>query len=171
MLTNLAALGVGLITAVATPAAAHGWESDRPNAPQPNYGAAAPRYAPAPTRAPAPYAHRVEARDASALRRADYNRDGWVTFAEAQAYAQNAFSRADTDRNGVLTRRELRLAPDGVTRDARSPDRVTLADYDRSMRDDFRGFDRNRDGFLSGYELGTSVASPHTVSYSWHWQL
>jgi Ca2+-binding EF-hand superfamily protein len=121
--------------------------------------------------APAPYAHRVESRDAAALRRADYNRDGGVTFAEAHAYARNAFSRSDADHNGVLTRRELRVAPDGLTRDARSPDRVTLADYDRSVREDFRGLDRNRDGFLSGYELGTSAPSANTVSYSWHWQL
>jgi hypothetical protein len=170
MLTNLAALGVGLITAVTTPAAAHGWE-DRPNAPHPSYGAPAPMHAPAPPRAPAPSAYRVEARDAAALRPADYNRDGGVTFAEAHAYARNAFSRADTDRNGVLTRRELRNTPDGFTRDARSPARLTLADYDQSVRDDFRGLDRNRDGFLSSYELGTSVAAPHTVSYSWHWQL
>jgi EF hand len=171
MLTNLAALGVGLITAVATPAAAHGWDGNRPDAPHPSHGAPAPMYAPTRAHAPSPSAHRVGSRDAAALRRADYNRDGGVTFAEAHAYARSAFGRADTDHNGALTRRELRNAPVGLERDARSPDRITLADYDASVRADFRSLDRNRDGFLSGYELGTSVPSRQTVSYSWHWQL
>jgi len=42
---------------------------------------------------------------------------------------------------------------------------VTLAEYDSSVRFRFQGLDRNRDGFLSRYELGTTT-SPRAANYS-----
>jgi hypothetical protein len=106
------------------------------------------------------------------VRRADYNRDGTITFAEAHAYGRNEFARADHDRNGALTRRELNNRYDEIANGARRRDRVvTFGEYDRSLRNQFSQLDRNRDGLLSGYELGTSGARPHMVTFNWHWEL
>lgn len=200
MLTQIAALGIGLTTLVATSVAAAAPPCDpaHPTAGYPTYGAppvyapAPPVYGPVPTvyapapvpvyvpappvYAPAPRAQsprRVEATQV-VMRRADYNRDGGVTYAEAQAYGRYQFSRADYNRDGVLTRRELRNSNDDFTRvrDTRgSRDGVvTLAEYDASVYNEFYQLDNNRDGFLSRYELGLS-APTSGVTWSWNWSL
>jgi hypothetical protein len=189
MLTHLvAALGVGLITAVATPAAAQVAYapaypgsaypgSAYPGSTYPGYAVPAPTapgvptYAPLPRRAPtAP--RRAAADPVGALRWADYNRDGGVTFAEARAYGQARFRQEDLDRNGVLTRRELTSADDELARDGRRHDGVvTFAEYDTSLCNRFYGLDLDRNGFLSSYELGTNSPRSDGVSFSWHWQL
>jgi len=177
MLTQLAALGIGLITAVGTPAIA---QADcntpaKPSAHPSTYPGYYPGYngprQPAPTYAPAPTrGRRVEPPRSVVLRRADYNNDGGITFNEAQAYGRSEFGRADHDRNGVLTRYEIHRS-DELAGGARSRDGVvTFAEYDASMRRQFTALDRNRDGFLSRHELGRRP-TPNTVSYNWHWQL
>jgi hypothetical protein len=155
MLKTLAALGIGLITSVALPAAAHDDHA--------RHGAHAPGYhAPAPVRAQPGTGSRW------GLRRADYNRDGGVSIREAHRYARARFTQADHDRNGVLTGRELRYDGD-FSRGPRARDGVvTLAEYDTSVRNRFHGLDRNRDGFLSRYELGNTT-SPRAASYDSRW--
>ena len=178
MLTNLAALGIGLITAVGAPISAqancgpHVQGSNYPSygAPAPEY----PAYPPAPTYAPPAYGTPAS----TTLRWADYNRDGGVTRAEAHAYARTQFARYDGDRNGVLRGREARRANDEFAQAALGRDgQVTLSEYDASVMSRFYGLDANRDGYLSNYELGgrgpgAPVAAPgNTVTWSWHWQL
>ncbi|HTV17552.1 MAG TPA: hypothetical protein VMG12_02745 [Polyangiaceae bacterium] len=192
MLTQFAALGIGLTTLVTTSiaAAAPPCEPAYPTAGYPTYGAPVPVYAPAPpvyapapvpVYAPAPpvYAPRAQAprrveSTQVVMRRADYNRDGGVTWAEAQAYGRYQFARADYNRDGVLTRREQRDSNDDFIRvsDRRgSRDGVvTLAEYDNAVYNDFYQLDRNRDGFLSRYELGQSAPSTG-VTWSWNWSL
>jgi hypothetical protein len=181
MLNTLATLGVGLLTAIATPAAAAyndcGPSHPSSTYPYPSYGAPAPTYAPAPapTYAPAPVfmpgpTYSVPTVE---MRRADYNNDGAVTRAEAHAYARGQFSRTDVDRNGVLTRREVESYGDDIARSSRGRDWiVTRAEYEASVQNRFIDLDRNRDGFLSRHELGLSAAPPQNgVSVSWHWKL
>jgi hypothetical protein len=183
MLTQIAALGIGLITAIGTPAIAQADcnSPSKPSAHPTNYpgyttpgyttpGYGAPRY-PAPSFTPAPSrGRRIEPPRAVVLRRADYNNDGGITFHEAQAYGRSEFSRADHDRNGVLTRYEIHRS-DELASGARGRDGVvTFAEYDASMRRQFAALDRNRDGFLSRHELGRRP-TPNTASYSWHWKL
>ena len=202
MLTQMAAIGIGLITTVAAPVAlaapcdtahpagyptygapgygAPGYGAPGYGAPgYPTYGAPVPTYAPAPTYAPPPYAaprapRRIEAQQV-VMRRADYNRDGGVTYGEAQAYGRDQFARADRDRNGVLTRWELRDSPDDFTRVSHGRGGVvTLAEYDAAVYDQFYQLDYNRDGFLSRYELGLGAppAPPASrVTWSWNWSL
>ena len=184
MLTNLAALGIGLITAVATPAAAHAatladCAPTQPSAhtshrvPAPGYPAVATH---APPRASAPA--RVEAVYPASLRFADFDRDGGVTINEARSYARSQFSRADLDRNGVLRGRELRSTSGELAYGARGRDGVvSFAEYDRSVMGRFQALDIDRNGFLSRNELGTNrtrlPAAPraNAVTYSWHWEL
>jgi hypothetical protein len=180
MLTQMAALGIGLITTVAAPAAlASPCDGPHPTAGYPTYGVPVPTYSPAPPYAPPPYAaprsepRRVDAQQV-VMRRADYNRDGGVTYAEAHAYGRNQFARADRDRNGVLTRWELRDSRDDFTRVSHGRGGVvTLAEFDAAVYDQFYQLDYNRDGFLSRYELGFGAPPrPATgVTWSWNWSL
>jgi hypothetical protein len=172
MLTQLAALGIGLITTVASPivhAAQPGCDPAHPTAGYPPYRAPAPTYAPAPAYAPAAppryQAPSVRHVDASpvVMRRADYNRDGGVTLQEARAYGRNQFIRADQDRNGVLTRRELSKADSELSRvSGNRGGGLTLAEYHASITNQFHSLDRDRDAFLSRHELG--AASPNRVT-------
>ena len=184
MLTQIAALGIGLITAVGTPAIAQAdcstpakpgaYPSSYPSYNGPRYPAPTyspvPAYSPAPTYSPAPARGRnVERPRTVVLRRADNDNDGGVTFHEAQAYGRREFGRADHDHNGVLTRYEIHRS-DELASGARGRDGVvTFAEYDASVRRQFASLDRNRDGFLSRNELGSR--RPNTVSYNWHWRL
>jgi EF hand len=174
MFNQLAALGLGLTTAVtALPAAAHeGCDPAGAGTAYPSYGPAVPTYLPAP-RVQMPYPPVAQAGYRVVLARADYNYDGGITLAEAHAYGQAQFSREDFDRNGVLTRHELRRADDEFARGARSRDGVvTFAEYDANVQRQFYRLDLNRDGFLSRYELGTTgPARGSTVGWSWHWSL
>ena len=155
MLKTLAALGIGLITTVALPAAAHDDHT--------RHGAHGPDY-----RAPRPVQAQASPGTRWVLRRADYNRDGGVSMREAHRYARVRFSQADHDRNGVLTGRELRQDRD-FTRGPRARDgAVTLAEYDNSIRFRFHGLDRNRDGFLSRFELASDT-SPRPAGYDSRW--
>lgn len=160
MLTQLAALGIGLITTIGAPAIAQAdCAPARPTA-FPGYRA--------PTYAPAPQYNRNDAPHPVALRRADYNRDGGVSFREAQSYGRNEFRHADRDGNGVLTRYEIQTG-DTLAHGARGRDgAVTFAEYDASIRRQFASLDRNRDGFVSRNELDSR---PNGRTYSWHWQL
>jgi hypothetical protein len=174
MLTQLAALGIGLITTVASPivhAAQPGCDTAHPSAAHPPYRAPAPTYVPAPTyasarppRHQAPPVRHVEA--PVVMRRADYNRDGGVTLQEARAYGRIRFIRADRDGNGVLTRRELNNADSDFSRVSQSRGGLTLAEYHASITSQFHGLDRNRDAFLSRHELGT--ASRNDVTHGWN---
>ncbi|HEU4582997.1 MAG TPA: hypothetical protein VFS67_32280 [Polyangiaceae bacterium] len=170
MFNPIAALGVGLITAVAAvPAAAHdGCDPARPS----SYPGS---YPPAPTYAPPPYAPATPVVMGSAqveLRQADYNLDGGVTLREAQSFGWAQFSRADTNRDGVLTRWELRGLNDPFARGSRADGVVTFAEYDGNLQRQFYRLDDNRDGFLTRRELGVAAPAPATgVTWSWHWSL
>ena len=182
MFNPIAALGVGLITAVAAvPAAAHdGRGPAYPGAYPGSYPGSYPSsypgsYPPAPpTYAPPPYAPTTPAvGDAQVeLRQADYNFDGGVTLREAQSFGWAQFSREDTNRDGVLTRWELRGLNDTFARGARADGVVTFAEYDSNLQRHFYRLDYNRDGFLSRRELGVAPRAPSTgVTWSWHWSL
>ncbi|HKO92887.1 MAG TPA: hypothetical protein VJU61_17145, partial [Polyangiaceae bacterium] len=131
-----------------------------------------PTYAPAPPRVYTPYPVVTDAGCAAVLRQADYNYDGGITLAEAYAYGQARFSQVDVDRNGVLTRHELRGGGDEFAQTARRRDGVvTFDEYQVSVQGRFYQLDRNRDAFLSSYELGTTAPPSAGVSWSWHWSL
>ena len=187
MFNSLAALGLGLITvATATTAAAQPCDQTQPSSGYPSYGpaaptyypappyASAPPYAPAPPRVQAPYPYR-DAGYAVVLSRADYDYDGGITLAEAHAYGRAQFASDDLDRNGVLTRHELRRSADVLAQSANERGAVvTFAEYDDNVQRQFYRLDVNRDGYLSRYELGTQAPpAPRTASvgWSWHWSL
>ena len=179
MFKHWAALGTGLISAAtALPAAAHDGRGPAHAGPAyPEYRRSTPTYAPAPPRVytPSPQYAPYPAGNvgyAPVLLQADYNYDGGITLAEAYAYGQARFSRVDLDRNGVLTRHELRGGEDEFTQTARRRDGVvTFSEYEASVQQHFYQLDRNRDAFLSSYELGTTAPPSAGVSWSWHWSL
>ena len=132
MFNPIAALGVGLITALAAvPAAAHDGRgpahpSSYPGSYPSSYPGSYPP--PAPTYAPPPYAPAtpVVLGDAQLeLRQADYDFDGGVTLREAHSFGWAQFSHEDTNRDGVLTRWELRGLNDTFARGARADGVVT----------------------------------------------
>jgi len=176
MLTQLAALGIGLMTSAATPAAAQAVACHAP-AGYPSYGT--PGHAPVPTYAPAPLPppRRVDARDAETLRWADRNGDGSVTANEAHAFARSQSERADDDRNGVLRGRELNTQDDFARAAAGRDGRVTRSEYEARVMGRFYSLDVNRDSYLSRYELGTDrtrrplppAPRANTVTWSWNW--
>jgi hypothetical protein len=199
MTTKLAALGLGIATAIAPTAALAGCVPAHPSASYPtttyptsdpsatypspypattyptypSYGAPVPAYSPTWTPTPLPRVAPPASRRTVLLKRADYDGDGGITFAEAQAYGRTEFGYADVDRNGVLTRRELDNHVDEFARAARRRGRddvVTFAEYDRSVRNRFMDLDRNRDGFVSRHEVQRRP-EPKTGGFSWHWQL
>jgi EF hand domain-containing protein len=174
MFNHLAALGVGVITALSvSQASAHDGREPLPRGSYPSYGAPAPTYAPAPPRVQPHYPRSTVGSHALVLSRADYNQDGGVTLGEAQAYGRAEFARADLDRNGVLTRRELRSPAGELAQAARRRDGVvTFAEYDANLQRQFYNLDHDRDAFLTSYELGTTAPPrPATVSWSWNWSL
>src|SRR6187402_2404248 len=132
MFKHWAALGTGLISAAtALPAAAHDGRVPAHAGPAyPEYRRSTPTYAPAPPRVYTPYPVAANSGCAAVLRQADYNYDGGITLGEAYAYGQARFSQVDLDRNGVLTRHELRRGEDEFTQRARRRDGVvTFAEY------------------------------------------
>ena len=185
MFNPIAALGVGLITALAAvPAAAHdgrgpAYPSSYPGSYPSSYPGSYPSSypgsypPPAPTYAPPPYAPAtpVVLGDAQLeLRQADYDFDGGVTLREAHSFGWAQFSHEDTNRDGVLTRWELRGLNDTFARGARADGVVTFAEYDGNLQRQFYRLDYNRDGFLSRRELGIATPPPSTgVTWSWHW--
>lgn len=175
MLNTLAALGIGVAATLSLPATANAHcDPSRPHAHHPGH-LPAPAHAPvppAPTYAPAPY-QRVDARDIALMRRADYNRDGWVTLAEARAHGRARFDRIDTNNDRVLSPHEIRRHDDEIARDAiRGRDRtVTYSEYDSGVRARFASLDVNRDGYLSNYELNGTPPPRATygASVGWRW--
>ena len=89
--------------------------------------------------------------------RADVNRDGVLTRAEAEAFArsddgQRSLRRLDRNRDGVISRREWRGDPNTFARLDRNRDGV-ISSADRTSRiRRFHGLDRNRDGLVSRSE-------------------
>lgn len=174
MFNHLAALSVGVITAVSvSQASAHDGREPLPHGSYPSYRAPAPTYAPAPPRVQARYPQSAVGNHALVLSRADYDYDGVIALGEAHAYGRAEFARADQDRNGVLTRRELRGPGGELAQGARRRDGVvTFAEYDANVQRQFYSLDRNRDALLTSYELGTAAPPrPATVSWSWNWSL
>jgi hypothetical protein len=147
MIGKLSVLGFSLVTAIASPALAHGPHESRQQHHQGSrnddgrdYGGS---YGPA--------SREVD------LRRADHNRDGWVTLQEALDSGRQVFRQQDRDRNSVLTRYELNRP--ALRQDDRNNDgRVSMREYQRSVRAHFASLDSNRDGYLGSRELG--VAQP-----------
>ncbi|MEO8179594.1 MAG: hypothetical protein ABI895_12245 [Deltaproteobacteria bacterium] len=172
MFNPLAALGLGLVAAVtASSAPALACDRVQPSSGYPSYGPSVPTYLPAPPRVQAPPVYR-DVGYTTVLSRADYDYDGGITLAEAHAYGRAQFASDDLDRNGVLTRHELRRTNDELARGAN--DRggvVTFAEYDANVQREFYRLDVNRDGFLSRYELGTEAPRTASVGWSWHWSL
>lgn len=186
MFNHLAALGLATLVSAA-PAVAHAWDA-APAAPYPSsypsYPSSypsypsypAPTYSPAPPYAPAPpYTHGPRSSNvvyARVLSRADSNYDGGITLAEAQAFGRAEFAREDVDRNGVLTRRELRGPGHELARGAGRNGVVTFAEFDANVHQRFYELDLNRDGYLSSYELGRPAPRRNGgVTWSWNWSL
>lgn len=97
---------------------------------------------PAPAVAPPP-------RPPLGLVRADTNRDGVITRAEAQATADARFARFDTNRDGSVTPEERR-----EFREAARQRPITAAEFQQRAAARFARLDVNRDGVLSGDERG-----------------
>src|SRR5262245_28035571 len=132
MIKTIAALGLGLTTLVTAPLALA--------SPCDPVHASAVR-APAPPRAAMPprniRTQQVETQQA-VLRRADFNRDGRVSLAEARAFGRNQFSRADRDRNGSLSPWELRNSSDDLTPVSHGRGNiVTRAEFEAGTRAQF----------------------------------
>src|SRR5688572_8239786 len=145
MFNQLAALGLATLVSAA-PAAAHACDTALPSSYPSSYPGAYPSY-PTPAYSPAPAPHsRVVYQQV--LSRADYNYDGGITLAEAHAFGRAEFASADVDRNGVLTRRELRGPGHELARGAGRGGVVTFAEFDASVHQRFYELDVNRDGFL-----------------------
>lgn len=89
------------------------------------------------------------------LLRADTNRDGVITRAEVQAKADARFTRIDTDRDGSIAPHERR-----AFRDAAGMPPITAAQFQRRAQARFARLDANRDGVLSGDERGAARVGP-----------
>jgi hypothetical protein len=158
-------LGAAIVTAMAGQAAAHDGDGCRDGDRAPTtYTAPAPTvytpvgypgYAHAGPRPAVPpgargYRGGGELED---LRRADLNRDGVVTLAEALQDGRYQFRSSDQDRNRVLTRREVswgEFAQDDRDRNGV----VSYGEHQDAIRRAFYRFDANRDGVLARHELG-----------------
>jgi hypothetical protein len=136
MIGKIPVLGFALVTAMSGTALAH--EPHASHDRQGGYGSYRGGYA-----APA----------AVDLRRADLNRNGFVTMQEALASGRRLFRRQDRDDNWALTRRELRR-PWLRHGDRNDDGRVSMREYQRAVRQQFARLDANRDGYLSRRELG-----------------
>jgi hypothetical protein len=90
------------------------------------------------------------------LLRADTNRDGVITRAEAQATAVARFARVDTDRDGSIAPHERR-----VFREAARVRPITAAQFQQRAQARFARLDTNRDGVLSGDERGAKPRGKH----------
>jgi Ca2+-binding EF-hand superfamily protein len=127
--------------------------------------------APLPLPSVAPYLHPVSYQSAAdprlELRRADLNRDGRVTFEEADEQARCDFVSADRNRDQLLSRREFR---DGdrafYFEDTDRDGRLTYYEHEAAARARFIQLDDNRDGLLAGPELGWA---PRPRQYSPGW--
>lgn len=85
------------------------------------------------------------------LLRADADRDGVITRAEATATADARFARFDADRDGSVTRRERRQAM-RAARAARHAQPITAAEFQRQAQARFARLDANHDGVLTADE-------------------
>lgn len=85
------------------------------------------------------------------LLRADANRDGVITRAEAGATADARFARFDADRDGSVTRRERREAV-RAAREANRARPITAAEFTQRAQARFARMDANRDGVLTADE-------------------
>jgi hypothetical protein len=178
MFNQLAALGLATLV-TAAPAAAHAYDTAYPSPYPSSYPSSypsaypsypAPAYSPAPPYAQEPAYSRVVYQQV--LSRADYDYDGGITLAEAHAFGRADFARQDVDRNGVLTRRELRGPGHELARGAGRGGVVTFAEFDANVRQRFYELDLNRDAYLSNYELGRPAPQRNGgVTWSWRWTL
>ncbi|MEY2929910.1 MAG: hypothetical protein RL033_659 [Pseudomonadota bacterium] len=194
MFNQLAALGLATLV-FAAPAAAHAWDTAPPSSypgaypstypgsyPSTNPGSypsaypgsypsyPAPTYSPAPQEPSGPQYSNVVYQQV--LSRADYDYDGGITLAEAHAYGRAEFARDDVDRNGVLTRRELRGPGHELARGASRGGVVTFTEFDANVQQRFCELDHDRNGYLSSYELGRPAPQRGGgVSWSWRWSL
>lgn len=174
MIAKLSALGFTVVTALGGTAAAHENCNDASHAPAsynapgnhaPGYHSAGD-YTPYPAYPDAAYpaypaAPRVDQVEYSGvaddLRQSDFNRDGWVTLAEALDSGRRDFYRSDRDHNRVLTRRELSRRE--LSREDRNRDgRVTYFEHEGAVRASFARLDANRDGFLGRYEVARNAS-------------
>jgi hypothetical protein len=97
----------------------------------------------------------VTSADSYELRRADRDRDGRVTFEEAEARARHEFIASDRNRDRALSRREFRGSREAFYfEDINRDGWVTYGEHQSAARARFAAFDRDGDGCLVGYELG-----------------
>ena len=165
MFKHIAALGIGLSTLIAAPLALAAPCDPAQPTPRPT----AIR-TPAPSRA-VNLPRRVDLHQV-ALRRADANRDGRISYAEARAFSKNQFERADRNDNGILSSRELRNASADVTFISRGQGSlVTRAEFDAAARTQFSRLDTNRDGQLSRRELGQTPPRASSVRAERRWSI
>lgn len=105
------------------------------------------------------------ARGARLLERQDENRDGRISAAEATGGALAMFDRVDTDRDGTIddAERQAAMAAFGGRRRSRSGNLdvvpASRAEMERLIAQLFARQDADRDGFLTGAELGEGAAA------------
>ncbi|MGC4087214.1 MAG: hypothetical protein QM756_04780 [Polyangiaceae bacterium] len=89
------------------------------------------------------------------MMRADANKDGKVTLAEALAAGNERFAKKDANKDGAITKDEVkgRAARLLERADANKDGKVTRAEGEALVRDGFTRFDKNKDGAITKDEL------------------
>ncbi len=99
--------------------------------------------------------HEGKGRAGGMMQKADANKDGKVTLAEAVAAGQARFDHKDANKDGAITKDEAKGRGERLFEraDANKDDKVTRAESEALVREGFTRFDKNKDGVLSQDEL------------------
>jgi Ca2+-binding EF-hand superfamily protein len=89
------------------------------------------------------------------MSRADANKDGKVTLAEALAAGMAHFDKKDANRDGAITKDEVKGRGERMLEraDANKDGKVTRAEGEALVREGFTRFDKNKDGVISKDDL------------------
>jgi len=89
------------------------------------------------------------------MMRADANKDGKVTLAEALAAGKERFDQADANKDGAISKDEVKGRGMRLFEraDANKDGKVTRAEGETLVREGFTRFDKNKDGVVTKDEL------------------
>src|SRR5688572_17851787 len=87
------------------------------------------------------------------MKKMDTNGDGKVTLEEARAAAKQRFQRVDADKNGVISKEEMKGRGRLQHADANNDGQVTAAEAQAKSDAWFKKQDANNDGSLTKEEM------------------